>query len=274
MSRLLKRARRFLKRAPIANPMPLEVVDCRKVGFKNDHENGWFRRDTSQLADGFPISSEDVVIDVGCGDGGISAFAGDMGARVIAVDIDPKAVESTGRRLAKSKARSFEVHQSDSNPLPVPDGICTRVIALEVLEHVDDPASFIAELVRVATPDALFLIAVPDPNSETVQMGIAPPAYWQKPNHVRVFQHEQLDSLIQNAGLHIESRSCKNFFWAMWWSLFWATGGNGMDTDHPILNHWTMTWHHLLQSEKGKAIARNLDRMMPKSQVIVARKAA
>ncbi len=257
----------------ISQPIP-KVIDGRKVGFQSDYENGWFRRDRSELASGFPITSVDTVIDVGCGEGGISAFAGDMGAEVISADIDPAMVEITKNKMAKTKAKSYQVIQTDCNPLPVPDQSCSRIIALEVLEHVDDPAQFMRELVRVAKPNALFLLAVPDKNSESVQQGIAPPAYWQKPNHVRIFERDAFDELVRGAGLSIEQRQYKNFFWAMWWTLFWATEHKKGDPEHEVLHHWTMTWHTLQSTTKGKAIAKKLDEFMPKSQVIVARKAA
>ncbi|WP_215199644.1 methyltransferase domain-containing protein, partial [Escherichia coli] len=38
---------------------------------------------------------------------------------------------------------------SDCDPLPLADATATRVVSTEVIEHVDDPRQFLAELVRV-----------------------------------------------------------------------------------------------------------------------------
>jgi SAM-dependent methyltransferase len=166
------------------------------------------------------------------------------------------------------------VEVSDSNPLPVEDSVCTRIIALEVLEHVDDPHQFMRELVRVAKPGALFLLAVPDYRSEAVQQGIAPDSYWEKPNHIRVFGRDELAGLARESGLSVTHSECKSFFWAMWWTLFWARDQQFGAPENPVLFHWTQTWNELLNSRGGERIARKLDETMPKSQVVVARKAA
>ncbi len=243
------------------------------VGYEDAKRNGWFNHQTGELAIGFPISAEDTVIDVGCGDGGLSYFAGQMGAEIIATDISAKCVEDARRLLSKTKARSFTGITSDSNPLPVANGTCSRIICSEVLEHVPDPAKFMQELVRVAAPGALFLLAVPDPASEHVQQDLAPPSYWAEPNHVRIFEGTQLDEVVLDAGLKIESKIRKSFFWAMWWSLFWAADQEFGAEEKPVLRHWSETWNALLQCPTGMQVAQRLDLVMPKSQVIVASKA-
>ena len=249
-----------------------EVVSAGPVGYQDAMNNGWFNHHTGELAVGFPISADDVLVDVGCGDGGLSYFAGQMGATIIGTDIDAKCVESARRMLAKTKAKSFTGIVSDSNPLPMQNGTCTRVICSEVLEHVPDPAKFLQELIRVAAPGALFLLAVPDPASEAVQKDLAPPSYWESPNHLRVFETGQFDALIMQAGLTIEQRVQKSFFWSMWWTLFWAADQQFGEAEKPILQHWSETWNALMQCESGLQVSKRLDLVMPKSQVIVARK--
>jgi cyclopropane fatty-acyl-phospholipid synthase-like methyltransferase len=52
--------------------------------------SGWFLGESGQLCEGFRISPEDPVIDVGCGDGGMCDFAASCGAEVIATEINAK----------------------------------------------------------------------------------------------------------------------------------------------------------------------------------------
>jgi SAM-dependent methyltransferase len=197
-----------------------------------------------------------------------------MGAQVIATDIDPQAVARTEKTLKRSGATDYRVEMSDSNPLPVADAACTRIVCLEVLEHVDSPQQLMSELVRVAKPGALFLLAVPDERSEAIQQTLAPPAYWAKPNHVRIFSQADFGGLVEQAGLVIEDRQFKSFFWAMWWTLFWAANQEFGEREQPVLYHWSQTWNELLKSKGGDQIAQKLDGLMPKSQVIIARKPA
>ncbi len=259
------------KKYPVFSP---RGPACGVVGYNDAQNIGWFQREKGELAKEFPVSSEDVLIDVGCGAGGVSAFAAELGAQVIATDIDADAVRQTRKVLERTRSNRFSVMQSDSSPLPVEDEACTRIVALEVLEHVDSPKEFLDELIRVAKPNALFLLAVPDERSEAVQQGLAPPAYWEKPNHIRIFSRQDLASLVESAGLSIEHREYKSFFWAMWWTLFWAADQEFGEVEKPVLYHWSQTWHALMQSPQGEKIGKKLDELMPKSQVIVARKAA
>jgi SAM-dependent methyltransferase len=247
------------------------------VARREDERFGLFNRETCELLSGFVIGPADTLVDVGCGAGCASAFASDCGAAVYAVDIDPRALADVDNRMQGRKPlRLFRTLLSDANPLPLPDGIATRVVAQEVLEHVDDPGRFLSELVRIGRPDALYLLSVPDPVAERVQKKLAPQAYWRKPNHLRIFEREQFADLVRNAGLRIEKRFSSSFFWSMWWILFWSGEGKleSGAPGTPVLAHWNKTWAALLKTPNGPRIKQALDEFMPKSQVILARKAA
>ena len=241
---------------------------------KDSRMSGIFLNDTGQVYEGFSIVPEDVVVDVGCGDGGLSLFAANQKAKVIATDVCPKSVDQTRAKLAKSPAREFEVHVSDSLPLPLEDNVATKIICREVLEHVGDPAAVMKELVRVAKPGAQFLITVPDPLGESVQKKIAPPEYWAPPNHLRVFERAEFAQLLEQAGLEIEHRHFHGFYWSIWWILFWAAGQELGEPEQPILSHWTATWDELISKPDSRHIKDALEEFMPKSQILVAKKAA
>jgi SAM-dependent methyltransferase len=238
---------------------------------------GWFNEDRGELLTDFPVGGADTVVDVGCGTGMSSEFSSNLGAEVYAVDIDPEAIEAVQKRMRHMKPRRpFHTVLSDADPLPLPDGIATRVLAQEVMEHVDDPRQFLAELVRVGKPGAKYLLTVPDPASESLQKALAPDIYWRKPNHLRVFGRDEFDALVRDSGLVIERRTHFSFYWSMWWALFWSDKG-GFDfgaPGTPVLEHWNKTWAALLKAPSGARIKQALDDFMPKSQILIARKAA
>jgi SAM-dependent methyltransferase len=238
---------------------------------------GLFNEQTQELLGSFPIASADTVVDVGCGAGSASLFAADCGAAVYAVDVDPRALDTVEKRMrGRNPARSFQTIHSDANPLPLPDGVATRVVAQEVLEHVDDPRKFLAELVRIGRPNALYLLSVPDPAAEKVHKVLAPESYWRKPNHLRIFERDEFTDLIHDADLHIEKRLSYSFFWSIWWILFWSGQGDlpAGAPGTPVLAHWNKTWAALRKTPNGPRIMQALDEFMPKAQVILARKAA
>lgn len=276
MLELLKRLLRNTATAPAPEPVPATAVEQPVIQPAKQTEaylSGWFQHETGELFTGFPIAAEDSVLDIGCGDGPFAQFCAEQGAEVIFADIDPHKVASVENLLKQSRARSVMPLVTDANPLPLPDERVNRVIAMEVLEHVDDPAQFIKELVRVGKPGALYLFTVPDALGEQVQKHLAPDSYFQHPNHIRIFERAQFEQLVRDAGLQIEHKSTYGFYWVIWWSMFWACKQDLSPPWHPLLESWHNTWSLLLSLPDGPRIKKALDETMPKSQLIIARKA-
>ncbi len=221
---------------PVAAPPAPAPVDPYMLGLRDAVLSGWFNQETDELFSGFPISAEDTVLDVGCGDGGNVHFCAMRGARIIIADIDAEKIARTRERLADTPARELECLVSDCDPLPLADATATRVVSTEVIEHVDDPRQFLAELVRVGQPGALYLLSVPHPTSEDLQKDFAADEYFRKPNHIRVLGEEQFAALVREAGLEILSHSRYGFYWSLWMLLFWEAKVDFGNPDHPLLN--------------------------------------
>src|SRR5690606_39105132 len=79
-----------------------------------------------------------------------------------------------GKRMREAGAHNARGVVTDCNPLPLDSGFASRIIAMEVLEHVADPQIILAELARVGRPGALYLISVPDGAAEKMQIPFAP----------------------------------------------------------------------------------------------------
>ncbi len=268
LKRLLVSPSEFRPRVEPAAPEP--EID---VGLLDIHLSGWLRGESGELIEGFAIGPEDTVLDIGCGDGGYSHFCGMQGAEIILADLDPEKIDAAKAKLQGSAARALHTLVTDANPIPLPDARVSKVIAMEVLEHVDDPAQFMGELVRVASPGAQFLLTVPDEIIEGVQKRIAPPVYFEKPNHIRIFKRGELEKLATDAGLIVERSLQYGFYQSVWWSLYWACKDQPLSPPwHPLLANWSQTWSTLLALPYGAQIKQALDDVMPKSQVIIARK--
>ena len=248
-------------------------MDGFTLGLKDAQYTGWYNKEAGELAAGFPVCAEDIVVDVGCGDGGPVNFCARLGAHVILADVDAAKLAEAEQSLRRTAARRVEAYVTNANPLPLGDGAATRVICMEVLEHVAEPPALMAELARIGRPGALYLITVPGHVHEHVQQDLAPPQYFQPPNHIRIIDPDSFGGLVAGAGLQIERRYSYSFYWAMWWTLFWQCD-TPFETaaEHPMLKAWALTWQLALEGKDGGRIQKRMNELMPKNQVIVARK--
>jgi SAM-dependent methyltransferase len=99
------------------------------------------------------LSASGPVLDVGCGTGGTLANLNGLRPGY-GVDTAPEALTFCRRRgLDVALASGFE--------LPYPTATFATVLALDVIEHVDDDVSLLAELRRVLKADGLLLVTVP-----------------------------------------------------------------------------------------------------------------
>lgn len=261
-----------------------DFADARDIGLVDAVNAGWYQNDTSELFRGFPVTAEDVVVDVGCGAGGASLFCARRGAQVVYCDIDAENIERLRPRIEDSPAREPRGLVTDCTPLPLADGFANRIVAMEMLEHVDDPQAILKELARIGQPGALYLISVPDATAERMQIPFAPPEYFRKPNHINIFEPEELAQKVEAAGLEIIERSSYGFFWNLWMCMYWVcdkavknepeaiTQDCTAPPFFPLLDDWTSVWARLISLPEAAPMVRALDQAMPRSQIIVARK--
>jgi len=282
--RLWRRLRSPAQPVPLAAQALVTGVSPRDCGLRDAMLDGWFLADSGELLKGFAITPDDTLLDVGCGEGVATLFAVRQGASVIFTDSELDKVRELSRQVAAQTRAPALGLVSNSLPLPLADACASKVVCMEVLEHIEQPEPFLAELVRMGRPGAQYLISVPDPVGEHLQKGIAPPGYYRPPNHVQIFSREGFARMLEDAGLVIEHRQATGFFWVMGMIFFWASeraagrdlGGAVRDRIQapypPLMEGWARTWQDLLAQPDGLAIKQLLDQFMPKSQVIIARK--
>jgi SAM-dependent methyltransferase len=256
----------------LAPAEPQERRDAEYVGFVDMSLSGWLNEDANELAPGFPVSGEDVVVDVGSGDGGMATFCARRAREVVLIDQDEERLKGTLERLRGEFGERVRGHPGDAAAVPLPDAFASRVVCTQVLEHVEDPAQVMGELVRIGRPGALYLLSVPAAVSEKLQKHVAPPFYFEKPNHIRIFDPDEFARVVEEAGLVIEGRRKHGFFWAMYLVFFWRSGVELAKGSDPVLDAWCHTWAELLRTPEGPGIKALLDELAPQCDTIVARK--
>jgi 2-polyprenyl-3-methyl-5-hydroxy-6-metoxy-1,4-benzoquinol methylase len=153
------------------------------------------------------------ILDVGCGEGVLtSQWARRPGVeRIVGIDLeDPKLQAEWEHRTHPN----LEYRTMRAENLPFGDGEFEMASAIEVLEHVPDPAHTVAEMARVAS--AHLLVSVP---REPLWRGLnlARGAYVKElgntPGHLNHWSKRSFTALLARHGEVVEARS--PFPWTM-----------------------------------------------------------
>lgn len=273
------------RRKQVFGTLQVEAVDCSKVKRTDEIIAGWFLKETAEIIRGVPITGGDVVLDVGFGTGEEAKFCAERAARVIFSSPDAKKVAQVRTELeACGLCQKVEGIVADSMLLPLESGSVTKILALEMLQQVQDPAHTIRELFRVGAEGAQYVLTAPAVEAEQVAVQTAPASYFGPDHHRRIFSRDDLISLVEDVGLIVEDYRQDGFYWSLWLSLYWASQraegnelkGETLEFTSPpydeILECWAKTWSILLAMPEGEKLKNVLDGVLPRRQVVIARK--
>jgi 2-polyprenyl-3-methyl-5-hydroxy-6-metoxy-1,4-benzoquinol methylase len=157
----------------------------------------------SLLAQAAPQS----VLDVGCGEGVlVHHWAGLLdGRRVVGMDLEEESIQA-GWASRQAPNLSYEVGRAES--LPFASDEFDLVSAIEVLEHVQDPAGTLAEMARCARRH--LLVSVPrEPLWRGLNLirGAYWPALGNTPGHLNHWSKRAFVRLLSDHGEVAEARS-------------------------------------------------------------------
>lgn len=172
------------------------------------------------------VSPEDVVVELGFGEGVTLTRLSGLPRRYTVVEGAPSLaarvrVDFPGVDVAEALFEEY-----------VPHTPCDKVLALHVMEHVDDPVALAAHLRTWLAPGGELVVVVPNRRSLhrrlAVLMGLQPALDTLSPRdhlvgHQRVYDLEQLEADLRTAGLEPFER--KGFFLKLL--------PNGMMLDYP-----------------------------------------
>ncbi len=94
-------------------------------------------------------------LDLGCGSGFMSEALAARGANVVGVDPCVPLLEAAGKH-ARSVGLGITYVEGTGEKIPLSSASVDRVVCVDVLEHVRDPARVISEVRRVLRPGGLF----------------------------------------------------------------------------------------------------------------------
>ncbi len=220
------------------------------------------------------------VLDLGCGEGRHAFEAYRRGARVVALDHGTAEVSTTRRWLdaitaagEAPRGAAAEVVRGDVLALPVPDASVDRVIAAEVLEHIPDDSTAIAEIARVLKPGGRVAVTVPRYGPERVCWALSDAYHANEGGHVRIYRRPELRGKLADAGLRPAGQHHAHALHAPFW---WLKCAVGVERDAAAVRayHRFLVWDLAERPRVTRVAERLLDPLIGKSLVVYADKPA
>lgn len=136
------------------------------------------------------------ILEIGCGEGIVLAELKGYGYDVIGLDINNKAIE-------KAKTRGFNAY-----PATVEEFICqfplikfNAIIFFHVLEHLESPSDFLANLKTILEEKRLIFLSVPNPNR--IRLALSREDWDYPPHHLLRFSFDGIQRLLKRSGFRL-----------------------------------------------------------------------
>ncbi len=139
---------------PTGPMRPLHVVNALRLDYVLERIASHFGRDAASLA-GLRI------LDVGCGGGLLAEPLAQRGAQVTGIDASPGNV-AAARGHAAAQGVAVDYRLGDPAQALGPGDAFDVVLALEVVEHVQEVSAFVATAARCVAPGGLFFASTID----------------------------------------------------------------------------------------------------------------
>lgn len=223
------------------------------------------------------VRPDDLVLDAGAGFGRHAFELARLGANVVALDYAAGEVATTRGTFGAmveageiAEERYVGVLRGDATRLAFADDSFDRVITSEVLEHIQDDVSAIAELVRVLKPGGTFAATVPTWFPEKVNWMLSDEYHAPKSvgGHVRIYTATELKAKLRTAGLEVMGSHHAHALHSPYWWLKCAVGPRR--DDHPLVARYRklLEWEIVEQPAALRVIERGLAPVLGKSLIV------
>src|SRR5450755_5169911 len=142
------------------------------------------------------VQAGERVLDLGCGEGDLTAVLARAGARTLGVEVAEAALARARRRHPEL---SFERVPID-DPLPLADGAFDVVWASEVIEHVADTARWLSEVRRVLAPRGRLLVTTPSHGRLPIALGGLERFAEPLGDHLHLYTRRSLGEILAQFG--------------------------------------------------------------------------
>lgn len=187
---------------------PLHHFNPTRLTFLKDALLRHFQRD-ERLAQ--PLAAL-TLLDIGCGGGLVAEPMTRLGAAVTGVDAGTAAIEAA-RRHAMSMGLAIDYRAATVEELAAEGERFDIVLALEVIEHVADPETFLKACTGLLKPGGVIAVATINRTARSFLLSIIGAEYllrWLPPgthDWSRFIRPDELDRMLKKAGFGVTARS-------------------------------------------------------------------
>jgi SAM-dependent methyltransferase len=231
--------------------------------------------------DELQITAGTMFLDAGAGFGRHAYEAARRGARVVALDY----AEDETRTTRATFAAMFEANEiterqlvgvlrGDATRLPFADATFDCVVTSEVLEHIQDDVSALAELSRVLKPGGILAATVPSWFPEKINWMLSDE--YHAPHvpggHVRIYSATELKAKFRAAGLNVTGAHRAHALHSPYWWLRCAVGPQR--EDHRVVNAYKkfLEWDIIDSPRVTRVLETLLSPVLGKSYVLYSSK--
>ena len=218
------------------------------------------------------------VLDLGCGAGRHTFESLRRGADVVALDQNAEdlrgievmvaAMVDAGEVMAPAGPVTL---RADALALPFPDDSFDRVIASEILEHIPEDSSAIAEIFRVLRPGGLVAVSVPRRWPEQICWALSDAYHEVDGGHVRIYHGDRLLAALEAAGLQPLGSHHAHALHSPYW---WLRCACGVQRENALTHgyHRLLVWDLTRRPWLTRTAERLLNPVLGKSLVLYLRK--
>ena len=162
-----------------------------------ENERSVRMEDVRYIADYLNALPQGRILDVGCGLGELLEQV-EAGHETHGLDQSPRSVE-----VCRARTRAV-LRQSELAEATYPGGFFDAVVAHHVIEHVEDPVSFVAEVRRILRTGGRFVVGTPDFSCAAARRFGDRFRLLHDPTHVSLFTEDSLLRLLRDQGFVVE----------------------------------------------------------------------
>jgi SAM-dependent methyltransferase len=176
--------------------LKLQHLALSDAGFYKPEKSLLLRANNGSMPGGRPS-----LLDIGCATGALLASMRERGWRVTGVEISPSA--GYGRDVRKLDIRDLPLEENN-----FPDKSFDVVLASHLIEHLNNPGSFLSEIYRILKQDGYVFITTPNISGFQARLF---GGRWRSAifDHLYLFSVNTLKKMLNNAGFKAE----KSFTW-------------------------------------------------------------